>query len=145
MGSVVLMHILSIFFVHFLSGILLFHFTLHKFRPDGGERKVCNNRNWLHHGKYFMLHLGNDSSCKLHNSVQVVMTLVSIPLMDKTGRRTLHLYGLGGMFIFSIFITISFLIKASIGFQYLDVFIAGLGKWKIFYHRFESKIKKKNC
>lgn len=43
------------------------------------------------------------------------MTLVSIPLMDKTGRRTLHLYGLGGMFIFSIFITISFLIKASIG------------------------------
>jgi MFS transporter, SP family, solute carrier family 2 (facilitated glucose transporter), member 1 len=54
--------------------------------------------------------------------MQVVMTLVSIPLMDKTGRRTLHLYGLGGMFIFSIFITISFLIKASIGFH-LDVFI----------------------
>lgn len=45
---------------------------------------------------------------------QVAMTLVSIPLMDRTGRRTLHLYGLGGMFIFSIFITISFLIKASI-------------------------------
>lgn len=44
---------------------------------------------------------------------QVVMTLVSIPLMDRMGRRTLHLYGLGGMFIFSIFITISFLIKAS--------------------------------
>lgn len=41
------------------------------------------------------------------------MTLVSIPLMDRTGRRTLHLYGLGGMFIFSIFITISFLIKVS--------------------------------
>lgn len=47
------------------------------------------------------------------SSFQVVMTLVSIPLMDRTGRRTLHLYGLGGMFIFSIFITISFLIKAS--------------------------------
>jgi MFS family permease len=46
-------------------------------------------------------------------SLQVGMTIVSIPLMDKTGRRTLHLYGLGGMFIFSIFITISFLIKAS--------------------------------
>lgn len=42
------------------------------------------------------------------------MTLASIPLMDRTGRRTLHLYGLGGMFIFSIFITISFLIKASL-------------------------------
>lgn len=47
------------------------------------------------------------------------MTLVSIPLMDKTGRRTLHLYGLGGMFIFSIFITISFLIKASLSVVYL--------------------------
>ena len=31
--------------------------------------------------------------------------------MDRSGRRTLHLYGLGGMFIFSIFITISFLVK----------------------------------
>jgi hypothetical protein len=39
------------------------------------------------------------------------MTLISIPLMDKSGRRTLHLYGLGGMFVFSIFITISFLVK----------------------------------
>lgn len=47
------------------------------------------------------------------------MTLVSIPLMDRTGRRTLHLYGLGGMFIFSIFITISFLIKASIALRFL--------------------------
>lgn len=43
--------------------------------------------------------------------VMVFMTLVSIPLMDRAGRRTLHLYGLGGMFIFSIFITISLLIK----------------------------------
>lgn len=60
------------------------------------------------------------------------MTLVSIPLMDKTGRRTLHLYGLGGMFIFSIFITISFLIKASIGVQF-DVFIV-----KLCNRRFES-------
>jgi MFS family permease len=44
-------------------------------------------------------------------AIMVGMTLMSIPLMDRTGRRTLHLYGLGGMFIFSIFITISFLIK----------------------------------
>ena len=64
-------------------------------------------------------------------SVMVLMTLVSIPLMDRSlmriimrrgdknhhfrsGRRTLHLYGLGGMFIFSIFITISFLVKVII-------------------------------
>ncbi|GAB1859400.1 Glucose transporter type 1 [Camponotus japonicus] len=47
-------------------------------------------------------------------AIMVAMTLVSIPLMDRAGRRTLHLYGLGGMFIFSIFITISFLIKEMI-------------------------------
>ncbi|XP_050529430.1 glucose transporter type 1 isoform X3 [Daktulosphaira vitifoliae] len=48
--------------------------------------------------------------------IMVIMTLVTMPLMDKTGRRTLHLYGLGGMFIFSIFITISLLIKEFFGF-----------------------------
>lgn len=46
-------------------------------------------------------------------AIMVGMTLVSIMLMDRAGRRTLHLYGLGGMFIFSIFITISLLIKVS--------------------------------
>ncbi|CAL8113551.1 unnamed protein product [Orchesella dallaii] len=44
-------------------------------------------------------------------AIMVGMTLVSVMLMDRAGRRTLHLYGLGGMFIFSIFITISMLIK----------------------------------
>lgn len=57
----------------------------------------------------------SDESAKLATigigCIMVGMTLVSIPLMDRTGRRTLHLYGLGGMFIMSIFITISFLIK----------------------------------
>ncbi|XP_018332635.1 glucose transporter type 1 isoform X6 [Agrilus planipennis] len=55
-------------------------------------------------------------------AIMTIMTLVSIPLMDRTGRRTLHLYGLGGMFIFSIFITISFLIKEMIDWMsYLSV------------------------
>lgn len=45
--------------------------------------------------------------------VMVVMTLVSIPLMDRAGRRTLHLYGLGGMFITSMFLTISLLVKVN--------------------------------
>ena len=40
--------------------------------------------------------------------IMVVMTLVSIPLMDRAGRRTLHLVGLGGMFVLSIVFTISF-------------------------------------
>lgn len=43
--------------------------------------------------------------------IMVLMTIVSIPLMDRAGRRTLHLYGLGGMFICSIFVTISLLVK----------------------------------
>lgn len=46
--------------------------------------------------------------------IMVAMTLITMPLMDRMGRRTLHLYGLGGMFIFSVFITISFLTKVSI-------------------------------
>lgn len=44
-------------------------------------------------------------------ATMVIMTLVSIPLMDRVGRRTLHLYGLAGMFLASIFLTISLLVK----------------------------------
>lgn len=39
--------------------------------------------------------------------VMVLMTLVSVPLMDRAGRRTLHLVGLAGMFVFSILITVA--------------------------------------
>jgi MFS transporter, SP family, solute carrier family 2 (facilitated glucose transporter), member 1 len=39
------------------------------------------------------------------------MTLISIPLMEKKGRRFLHLLGLGGMFVFSIFMTIAFVLQ----------------------------------
>ena len=46
-------------------------------------------------------------------AVMVFMTLVLIPLMDRAGRRTLQLYGLGGMFITSIFLTISLLVQVS--------------------------------
>lgn len=38
--------------------------------------------------------------------VLVVMTIITIPLMDGAGRRTLHLIGLSGMFVFSILITV---------------------------------------
>ena len=46
--------------------------------------------------------------------VMVLMTIVSIALIEREGRRTLHLWGLGGMFFFSVFITISFLVKQMI-------------------------------
>jgi len=39
------------------------------------------------------------------------MTLVSIPLMEKRGRRFLHLLGLGGMWLFSILMTIASVLK----------------------------------
>lgn len=46
-------------------------------------------------------------------AVMVVITLVSIPLMDRAGRRTLMLWGIGGMFVTSIFFTISLLVQVS--------------------------------
>ncbi|ESP01111.1 hypothetical protein LOTGIDRAFT_180320 [Lottia gigantea] len=39
--------------------------------------------------------------------VNILMTFVSAFLMDKLGRRSLHLLGLGGMFIFTIVLTVS--------------------------------------
>ncbi|CAG0913380.1 unnamed protein product [Notodromas monacha] len=52
----------------------------------------------------------------------VIMTIVSIPLMESAGRRTLHLFGLGGMFIFSLFITVSLLLRATMEWaSYLSV------------------------
>lgn len=44
-------------------------------------------------------------------AIMVTMTLITIPLMDIIGRRTLHLTGLGGMFIFSILITLSLVFR----------------------------------
>ena len=37
----------------------------------------------------------------------VSMTIITIPLMDRVGRRTLHLIGLGGIILCSIMITIA--------------------------------------
>lgn len=46
--------------------------------------------------------------------VMVVMTLISIPLMETLGRRSLHLSGLGGMFFAAIGLLISLQFQASI-------------------------------
>ncbi|KAH9509590.1 Solute carrier 2, facilitated glucose transporter member 1 [Bulinus truncatus] len=43
--------------------------------------------------------------------VMVVMTFVTIFLMDRAGRRTLHLIGLAGMFVFSILMTITLALR----------------------------------
>lgn len=44
-------------------------------------------------------------------SILFVMALVSIPLMDRLGRRTLQLWGLGGMAVFSILMTVALTTK----------------------------------
>ena len=50
-------------------------------------------------------------------AVMVVMTIVTIPLMDRVGRRILHLVGLGGMFGFSILITVTLVLRV----RYIDI------------------------
>merc|ERR1712079_37134 len=40
-------------------------------------------------------------------AIMVTMALVTIPLMDRLGRRTLHLAGLAGMLFFGILLTVA--------------------------------------
>ena len=54
--------------------------------------------------------------------VMVVMTLVSLLLMEKAGRRFLHLIGLSGMFVFSILMTVAFVLQPKYeGLRYLSI------------------------
>ncbi|XP_059170673.1 glucose transporter type 1-like [Physella acuta] len=46
--------------------------------------------------------------------IMVAMTIITIPLMDRVGRRTLHLTGLGGMAVFSLVITIALALRGSV-------------------------------
>ncbi|PIK37216.1 putative solute carrier family 2, facilitated glucose transporter member 1 [Apostichopus japonicus] len=39
-------------------------------------------------------------------AIMVIMTVVSIPLMDRLGRKTLHMFGLGFMLFWAIFLTV---------------------------------------
>lgn len=77
-----------------LSGInVIFYYSTALFTSAGVEEAVA---------KYSTLGVG---------LVMVVMTLVSVALIDRAGRRTLHLTGLGGMFIFSIALTVFILLS----------------------------------
>ena len=82
---------------------------------DGPERDFCqirNHRDWICHGPHdSCIHPTHGQVVDEHHSE---MWRLINPYPWRSGRRTLHLYGLGGMFIFSIFITISFLVKVFI-------------------------------
>ncbi|KAG1660918.1 Glucose transporter type 1 [Nymphon striatum] len=94
-----------ILFIYFLSYEQVFYYSTTLFSAAGIGDDAA---------KYCTIGVG---------AVMIVMTVISIPLMDRAGRRTLHLYGLGGMFIFSIFVTISLLVKFIISWlSYLAVF-----------------------
>ena len=55
-------------------------------------------------------------------AIMVVMTLVSIPLIEMSGRRFLHLLGLGGMFFFSILMTVAFVWQSRVeSLKYLSI------------------------
>ncbi|GFR91170.1 solute carrier family 2 facilitated glucose transporter member 1 protein [Elysia marginata] len=45
----------------------------------------------------------------------VLMTLVTVPLMDRAGRRTLHLAGLAGMMVLSIGVTFTLVFRGEVG------------------------------
>lgn len=46
-------------------------------------------------------------------SVNVLMTVVSMVLVDKAGRKTLHLIGLAGMMVLTLILTISLALTVS--------------------------------
>ena len=59
-------------------------------------------------------------------AVNVCMTFVSALIMDRVGRRTLHLTGLGGMFVSSYLLAVGLIFQVIIAF------------WVIFYDFFLS-------
>lgn len=58
-------------------------------------------------------------------SVMVLMTLVSIPLMESLGRRSLHIVGLAGMFFSAILLTFSLIFQEKLEFiKYISIVAA---------------------
>lgn len=53
--------------------------------------------------------------------VNVLMTLLSLVLVERAGRRTLHLFGLGGMAVTTFILCIAVQMKEIIFFRYLSI------------------------
>jgi len=54
-------------------------------------------------------------------ATNIVVTIISVFLMDRLGRRILHLTGLAGMFITVIILVISLLVGSSKGWSYISL------------------------
>jgi len=107
-----------------LSGInAIFYYAVNFFVAAGIEESEA---------KYANLGVG---------SIMVVMTLITVPLMDRVGRRILHLVGLGGMCIMAILIVVAanltsdgakiFLIIVTLGFVVFFAVGPGSIPWMI--------------
>merc|ERR1719309_1056721 len=107
-----------------LSGMVaIFYYAVTFFKNAGIEE---NN------AKYANLGVG---------AIMVIMTLVTVPLMDRLGRRVLHLTGLGGMCIMSLCIVVAanidtesakiFVIVATLGFVVFFAVGPGSIPWMI--------------
>ena len=56
------------------------------------------------------------------SAVSVLTTIVTIPLMDRTGRRTLQLIGLGGIAVCFAMITVGLNVDTSISYLFVVLF-----------------------
>ncbi|CAF4399446.1 unnamed protein product, partial [Adineta steineri] len=77
-----------------LSGInAVIYYSLSIFQSAGFSKEVSS---------YANLGLGG---------ANIIVTIISVFLMDRLGRRILHLTGIGGMFITSLILVISLLVQ----------------------------------
>ncbi|XP_032515601.1 glucose transporter type 1-like isoform X1 [Danaus plexippus] len=93
--------------IKFLRTPMIIGIVMHLSQQLGGINAV------LYYSSSIFIKTGlSDGDARLASigvgSMLFIMALVSIPLMDRLGRRTLQLVGLGGMTVFSVLMTIAF-------------------------------------
>lgn len=113
-SSTFLRLLIFIFFLNLLAGInAVFYYSTNLFIGAGLQQdsaKYATIGGHIFYGFFLCVGINSLNYFVGVGAIMVCMTLVTIPLMDRAGRRTLHLWGLGGMFAFSILMTISLLL-----------------------------------
>lgn len=79
-------------------------------------------------------------------SINVLMTLVSLVLVERAGRRTLHLFGLGGMMVMTVLLTIclAFQVRINLLLLFLPSFVGSKYQNRIKYFNFFENRNKNN-